>query len=212
MSEEMITLNNLLTIRNHLGIVPKNQLLEMYQDPDAFLSFIDSVGILLENDSGFLLFDSSFIDKIFSVFQIYRFESDASTKEMINDLIGLLNRIKNYPNSLANILKNNYLAYQEEKRHVIFKTTDALIASISYDALVFTALMNGDTEQIQDGDYYLMSLHYLMSVCSEFFQDDEIFDRSLKLMDNTCSECRHFSKRKKYVKEAKERVMKLKEE
>ena len=212
MSEDMVMINNLLTIRNHLGVVGEEQLLKMYQSPKCFENFVDAIHLLLENDSGFLLFDPSFIEKIFSVFQLHRFDCDSSTKETINDLIGVLNGIKNYPENLASILKNNYLAYQEEKRHITFYSTETLIASLSYDALVLSGLRDGNMESIKDGDYFLMSLHYLMDVYPEFFQDEGVYARCLTLIDATGKECRNFSRRKKYVKEAKERVMKLKEE
>ena len=212
MSEDMIIVNNLLTIRNHLGVVPTEELLVMYQNPRYFSHFVDSIELLLENDSGFLLFDPSFIDKIFSVFQLHRFDCDSDMKQVLNELIGSLNGIKNYPDSLANILKNNYLAYQEEKRHITFQSTDSLIASLSYDSLVFTGLYRGNLDNIKDGDYFLMSLHYLLSIYPEFFQDERVLSQCLDFINSIDIDCKRFSKRKKYVKEARERVLELKEE
>lgn len=197
---------NLLRLKNQLVVFSGKELDEIYKEEDVFLCFIDTIALLSEHDSAFLLFDEKISDKIYTVLQSHRFNCDTDIKEIINDIIGYLNGIKAYPKSLINILKNNYLAYQEKIRHVEFTSTDSMLFSIADDAVVFTALQEGNLDLIEDGDYYMMSLNYLIETCPEFFNDSKVVERACSLLDIESKNSKILSSRKKYVKETRNRL------
>ena len=205
MSDEMLDFNNVLALRNHLSVLSREKLEEMYQDKGSYLTFLNAIVALSECDSAFLLFSDDFLEKILYVVQVHRFDfEEKEVKECINDIIGYVNQIKVMPQEKKNILKNGYLTYQEEQRGVSFHTTESLIASLSYDAVVFSSLRDGTPEAIQDEEYFLMSLNYLMKACPEFFQDPKITADTISVLERVGSHSRMFSTKKKFVKQVRE--------
>lgn len=201
MTEELIDFNNIITLRNHLCRVPMKRLLEMYQDKESYITFLDSIALLAENDSAFLLFADELLEKILSIVQIHRFDfEEKEVKDCINGIIGYVNQIKTYPDGLANVLRNGYLTYQEDLREADFLTTEGLLTSLSYDAVVFACLRDGDIHKIQDDEYALMSLNYLMKSVPEFFKDPQVCLRVQTLLDRIGKNSKLLSSKKKFVK------------
>lgn len=198
---------NLLRLKNQLIMFSSNELVEIYEKEEDFLCFIDTIALLTEVESSFLLFSEAFSDKICTVLQDHRFNCSSDIKQSINEIISYLNGLKGYSTGYINILKNSYLSYQEQLRQVKFSTTEAFLASIADDAIVISSLKDGDLDKIEDGDYCMMSLNYFMNVCPELFENSEVFSRANSLLDKEIKESKIFSKRKKYVKETKERLI-----
>lgn len=198
---------NIMKLKNQLITFSTNELVEIYKDINDFFTFLDTFILLTETDSAFLLFDDGFRDKICTVMQHHRFNCNEDIKQTINDIICYLNSISGYSTEHTNLLKNGYLAYQEQMRHIEFYTTEALLAAIANDAVVCCGLISGDLDAIKDGDHFLMFLNYMINVCSEFFNDNDILKRVNFLIDKASHESRIFSTRKKYVKETKTRLM-----
>ena len=204
MSEEMQDFNNVLTLRNHLSVVPKDQLIEMYQDKGHYLTFLNAVVALSEMDSAFLLFSEEFLERINDVIQIHRFDfSEIEIKDCINDIIGYLNQVRAMSPTKVNLLKNGYLAYQEEQRSMVFHSTEEMIRSLAYDAVVFTSLREGNSDDIQDENHFLMSFNYLVKACPEFFQDPKIAADAIKVLDRVGRHSGKFSAKKKFVKQVR---------
>lgn len=202
----MTEFSNLLKVKNQLIMFSSSELVEIYKEEEDFLVLLDTIAIMSQIESAFLLFDDSFREKIFSILQSHRFNCDSDIKKIINDFISYLNGLKGYSDNLVNTLKNCYLSFQEEARRVTFSSNDSLIASIADDAVVYYALQSGDMEEIKDGDYYVMSLNYLINSCPEMFSDESVVERAVSLLDKELKESKIFSDRKKFVKEAKKRL------
>lgn len=129
---------NVLLLRNHLEFLSVKQLEDLYQDTTNFLVFLDTIAVFSEIDSAFLLFKDEYISKIERIISINRFKSnDSDIKEIINSIIIFLNQIKCYDTSYKNILKNNYLAYQEDCRKVEMDSEQILLESLGYDAVAY---------------------------------------------------------------------------
>lgn len=199
---------NMLRVKNQLISFSSNELVEIYKDINDLLVFIDTIALLSEYDSVFLLFRDDFKEKIYSVLQSHRFSCDSEVKGIINEVISYLNGLGAYPDTMVNLLKNHYLAYQEELRHVEFSATDSFMSSIAEDAIVYEAITTGDFSKVDDSDYFMMSLNYLTEVCPELFKDEDVVKRSLSAVDSACREARIFSTRKKYIKESRDRLIK----
>lgn len=200
-------LSNILVLRNHLVKIPESKLIEMYSNYDYYLAFLNSLWLLVENDSAFLLFDDSMLKKILSVIQIYRFDAkDEGVKKEVNDIIDYINGLRSCDEAKKNTLKNNYLAFQEEKRCATFYSTEGLLDSLSYDAIVFSALQNNDMKSIIHDEHYILSLNYLIYMCPELFKDKEVQQRAIKRLDEANSNARILSPNKKLIKQTKEHL------
>ncbi|MBP5678679.1 MAG: hypothetical protein J6X28_02475 [Bacilli bacterium] len=210
MSEELMDFNNMLMLKNHLCSISESDLLKIYQDVGAYVSFLDAVALLGKNDSGFLLFSDSFISKILTVAQIHRFDlNDSDIKDAVNSIIDYLNQIKSYSQELKNSIKNGYLAYHEDLRECTFHSTEAFLQSLSYDAYVFRYLIEGRQDELTDETNLILSIHYLMATVPEFFQDPEINQRARDVLDRVGNNSPTFGARKKHVKKEKEGLLKL---
>lgn len=198
---------NMIRTKNQLVRFSGSELEEIYSDVNDMLTFIDTIALLSDHESAFLLFDDAFRDKICTVLQQHRFNCDDEVKSIINDVIGYLNGLRSYPKGLAAIIKNSYLSFQEQTRHVEFESTDALLSAVAEDAVVFDYLQNGEEGKLGNSDCTIMSLNYFTEVYPEIFKDKEMLDRALSLLDRASRESRILSTRKKYVKESRQRVM-----
>ncbi|MCI8569276.1 MAG: hypothetical protein HFJ11_04740 [Bacilli bacterium] len=167
---------NVLLLRNHLEFLSVKQLEDLYQDTTNFLVFLDTIAVFSEIDSAFLLFKDEYISKIERIISINRFKSnDSDIKEIINSIIIFLNQIKCYDTSYKNILKNNYLAYQEDCRKVEMDSEQILLESLGYDAVAYKAIVESNLELIKDADdYFLASINYFIEVIPELFKNNEI--------------------------------------
>ena len=68
---------NLLALKNQLINAKLSTLMKDYkEDYLLYLQFLESVYMLLETDSGFLLFSQEAKDKIYSIIDIHRFDDD----------------------------------------------------------------------------------------------------------------------------------------
>ena len=167
---------NVLLLRNHLEFLSVKQLEDLYQNTTNFLVFLDTIAVFSEIDSAFLLFKDEYISKIERIISINRFKSnDSDIKEIINSIIIFLNQIKCYDTSYKNILKNNYLAYQEDCRKVEMDYEQILLESLGYDAVAYKAIVENNLELIKDADdYFLASINYFIEVIPELFKNNEI--------------------------------------
>ena len=121
MSEELVDFGNLITLKNQLCALDRKQLMQMYQDKGSYLTFLNAVVSLIENDIGFLLFSDEFLEKILLISQIYRFEfKEHEVRDCINDIITYVNGIKALSDESKKTLMNGYLAYQEDMREASF--------------------------------------------------------------------------------------------
>ena len=209
MANELSYFNNILILRNHLSSCTEKEMMNLYQEKDFYEAFLNTVWALMENDSGFLLLNDEFIQKILSVIQIHRFVSSQEIKKQINEIIQVMNQIKNYSDSLRNIIKNNYLAYQEEQREVTFQTEESLIASLAYDAITYNMLTNGIQSKRLHDDYFIMSLNYFIKTAPEMFQEEEVKERALEVLERINKETRQISFKKRFIKNARKNLKEL---
>ena len=85
---------NLLALKNQLINADLKTLMKDYQeDYILYLQFLSSVIMLINTDSGFLLFSEAAREKIYSIIDIHRFDDDKEVSSLINDIIGELNAI-----------------------------------------------------------------------------------------------------------------------
>lgn len=184
--EEEYTLNdfeNVLCLKNQLISVSRKELMDVYQNYDNYLCFLDTIAVMSDIDSAFLLLNPCFIDTIEDVIQIHRFNTnDSQVRDAINSIIGYLNRLKSYNESYKNHLKEHYLDYHEQVRLAEFVSEEDFLSSLSYDAVVYVALKYGNMDIISNDTLFLSSLNYFIEAIPEVFQDPVFLDNTINYL------------------------------
>ena len=205
---------NLLALKNQLINAKLSVLMKDYEnDYLLYLQFLESVYMLLDTDSGFLLFSDEAKDKIYSIIDIHRFDDDKEVSSCVNEIIGFLNSMNGYTSEMKKLMKEQYLAYQEEIRKVHILNGETLIQLIAYDALCLFSLNTQEELVLKDNEEYsfLSSLNYLIETCPEIFNDSDIKRNALKALDMIMKKGGFFNfKGRKYTKKTKENFQKIK--
>ena len=205
---------NLVALKNQLINAKLSVLLKDYNDDYLlYLQFLSSVIMLLETDSGFLLFSEDAKEKIYSIIDIHRFDDDKEVSELVNEIIGELNAINGYPKEMKKLMKAQYLAYQEELRQVSILNGETLIQLMAYDALCLFSLNTQDEFELKPNEEYsfLSSLNYLIGTCPEIFKDPDIKKNAEKAIDIIMKKGGFFNfKGRKYTKKTQANFQKIK--
>ena len=191
---------NVLCLRSQLVNLDEKDIVEYHKDYERYLTFIDTVAVMSEIDSAFLLFRDDFIDKIYSVIQIYRFDiKDNQIKEAINSIINYLNVVKSYH------------SWQEEVRNVWLKDESDLVYSLGYDAVVYAGIVDGDMDIITENDMFLSSINYFVETIPSIFENKDVQNRTMKLINKLGKGFSPFKKElRMYSLETKENLQKIK--
>lgn len=200
MSEELKDFYELLIIKNHLIKVPIEDLKKTYKSNEDFLWFLDAVALLTQKEKGFLLLSDEIKKRIITVIEDHKFDCDSETLEVINDTVVYFNQLENVNKLLKEIIRKSYIAYQEKIRGVNFLSEESLFESLSYDGIVFNALKDNDLSAIDDSDYFLLSISYLISSIPEFFQNDEVHSNTKQLIEEERKKSKVLSSRKRITK------------
>ena len=197
MEYDIQEIKNVLCLKNQLAYVDLSRLEEVYKDFDSYLTFLDTVVIMSDIDSAFLLFDDDFVDKIHYVMQIHRFDKDLDKDiyNSINEIITWLNLLQSKENYIKLVHKLNYLLFQENVRKINFYGEDDFIQALANDAIVVDALENDNMESLDDDVLFLSSVNYLKYMMPSFFDDKDILDRTVRKIDVIGRE-KGFEKRK----------------
>lgn len=205
---------NLLALKNQLINADLKTLMKDYEENYLlYLQFLESVYMLLETDSGFLLFSEEAKEKIYSIIDIHRFDDDKEVSACVNELIGYLNAMNGYQPEVKKLMKEQYLAYQEEIRQIRILNGETLIQLMSYDALCLFSLNTQDELVLKPNEEYsfLSSLNYLVNTCPELFKDPDIKKNAEKALDIIMKKGGFFNfKGRKYTKKTQANFQKIK--
>ena len=200
MSEEMMDYFSLLVFKNQLLCMSDEQLTEFYKDERCFLEFLDAVALISRNEPGFFVISDEITKRISMIINQHRFSCEDAVKDYINEVVVYLNSINNISSEMADMLFMAYKKFQEEVREGEFTSNEAFLCSLAHDAVLFGALYDDKLENLQDGDLSLLSLNYIVNTCPEFFEDENIKNRAMQVLDSEGKNSGLFSKRKKVVK------------
>lgn len=210
MSDAYLEFANELTLRNQLIMLDSKQLREIYQDKGDYLIFLNSVISLIQHDSPILLFSPDFLDKIYDTIEIHRFHfSEKEVYDCVNEIIGYLNHVKTMNPMEQSIVKGFYMATQEMIREISFHDSNSFLASMGYDAVLFHALKDNNLDSLQDPDYPIMSLNFLIKACPDFFRDPDIQKRAMEVINRVGEKTRPFTSKKKYIKRLLQNVQNI---
>ncbi len=204
---------NVICLKNQLICVPTKTLLEVYNDKENFIAFLDNFSVLANTDSAFMLFSEDMVQKVRDIIRNNRFKyKEKEIVTAMNEIILYLNNLQSYSQSYRNILMNGYLIYHEDCRKIEMEDTQIFLESMAYDAVVYWALKYNKMEEIERDDMFLASVNYIMEAMPEFFADLKVQALLFKKLDEL-ERKKGFFKNKTtriFAKETKENFQKIK--
>lgn len=190
----LVDFENLLIIKNQLITLDSEKLIELYNGVSEYTTFLNTVISLLSEESAFLYLDNSFIDKIYDVMQIHRFEiSDDDTIDSINKITNCLNDIKYCSDDYRKLIVSNYKEYQKSIRNVGFASNQDFLYSLSFDAVVYLGLKGFVEIPFDDNLLVLSSINYMINSFSDVFRNVEMYDATLDKLNYISKESNIFS-------------------
>ena len=210
--DERLDFENLVFLRNQLSVADMGLLKEVYSDMDNYINFLDTMVLLTQVDGGFLLMSTDYYDRILTIVDLHRFDAEDMVRKVANDIILYINQVKaEHDNSLNTRLLIQYKEYHEDLREVEFDSIQDLINSIAYDAIVLLALSKNKLEIIDNEDYFMYSLNYIMKCFPEYFQDEGFKNRAIEALKTIYNNQSIFKRdKKKYSKEIINNIQKIK--
>ena len=201
---------NLINLKSQLINFDEKKLIEIYQDDyDDYLLFLNSVGILLNNEPGFLLFDDDYMDKIRSVMALHRFTlANEEAKELINQIIITFNAIDRLSEEEKATYKYEYILEQEILRDTGFYTEEEFIYSQNFDSFLAYALQRSELDYLEqcDDDMTVTSVNYMMGLCPAFFDDPDVEKNAIMKLDSIAT---NMGKRRERMKMYPEKIGKV---
>ena len=204
---------NVLCLKNQLVCVDTSKLLEVYADDENYITFLDTLVVLLETDSAFLFLNEQMIPKIFDIINSCRFRmKDSEVIQVTNAIIRELNHLRCASDEYKQALKDAYYQYQQESRKLFLSNDEELLESIAYDAVVCAGLEEDHLDYVTDDMLFLASLNYLLSTMPELFQKDLASKLTIQKIDELLHKNRLFHHNvRDYAKETKKIYQKIQE-
>ena len=209
MEESTTNFKNFMYLKDQLLHSDTKDMIDIYQEYSQYEAFVYATVDLINHEAPFLLFDESFAEKIRDILVLHRFDAEDDVKESVNDIIVFLNEFMALKESDKLEITHHYLNYQEAARMVIFKDYCSLIYSLGYDCVVLDALEEGDTTEVTEDPYTLMSINYLVNCCPNLFLDNKIRDTAIDKLESINSKSilkRHIKSFSGYLKDNIQKV------
>lgn len=186
------------------------ELLEIYQDEEGFINFVDSLDYLLQEDEDFLKFLPLFIEDIESVLMAKRFSlKDSELIKKINNIICRINILKGISEDeqMQNAIK--YIDKEYKLRGNDLESAEVLTKAMIADVDVVLALLDEDVSKLDDDIFFLASTNYFMNLIPELY-DEDLVRISLDKCKRIAKKSKLFDKKTKtYVKKTEERLLNL---
>ena len=176
MKVKLDSIINAISIQNQLLVLENSILEDFYstEDNERIIMFIDGCNYLLKNEKEFFLLEDNIINKVFNIILKIRFEHRECSKEYNKDLNGIIVEI----NKLINLSKkektemiNEYIDFQEDNRNSVL-SHEAMLCCISYDAILFEILENGNISNIDNMSMLVSSINYFFNVYPDIFKNE----------------------------------------
>ncbi|MBQ6497245.1 MAG: hypothetical protein IJI58_00845 [Bacilli bacterium] len=193
MNEETTRFLNVLNLKKRLINFSTSTLREIYKDDyDSYLLFLDSVRLLINNETAFLLLNNEeYIDKILSVISIHGFDdTNPKVKKLVNQIADACDEIVTMSEGDKYAYRYNYIVEQEELREVRFCEEEELITALNFDSFLVSILQNDEKEYLYacDNMETIMSLNYIKKKCPSFFDDEKVQINVQDKLDHMTSE------------------------
>ena len=207
---------NLLMMKNQLLTLSSDRLVDLYQNIDDYVIFIDTIICMLKEESAFLYLDKEIVNKIQKVLQIHRFDiGNTEIIDAINAVTLYLNDVECASDDYRKMLVISYEEYQKCIRDTSFDKFNDFLYVLSCDAPVFLSLKGVIELPEIDNSILLPSIIYLLERCPEFFENKDVHDKAWNMLNQIYSSSGMFSLDTKIVASRTKKKLKqigLKEE
>ena len=174
MIESSSEFENIMIFKNQLINLDKKEIIKVYQDVSNYALFLNTIIMLINNENVLFLLDDNYLDKVYSILDIHRYDlNDSDVFDTVNDIIDALNIIKTIKSKEEYV--REYVKYQENLRGFKFKEPDDFLYALSYDAVVIAGLRDNNIP-IQYDDLFISSIRYFINIYPDYFDDYEILD------------------------------------
>lgn len=161
-----------MCMKNQLLVLDEKTLSEIYlQNKDGMIDIVtDALEHLLYEEEVFFYLDESLIDKaLYIVGELKGEPTDNSTR--LNMMIPRIHEIKNKEQSFKDMKLVSYIEYESNIRNT-YLDVELLKNCIQFDAMVAYYLLEDIDINMDDKDYILSSINYILNVCPEIFKDE----------------------------------------
>ena len=205
MSEELLDDLSLLIFKNQLLCGSIEELKKFYTDEKCYLSFLDTIALVSQREPAFFLLSTEFENRILQIIDIYRYSGNVGISDYINEVVIYLNSIYNIPKEMSDLMIQSYIQFHEELRDTKFDNISDFLMALSYDAVLVNALEDNKMDLLKGYDLNMSSFNYLLTTSPELFDNKDIRDRVMMILNNEDVNSKPFSKKKKYIKAMKKR-------
>lgn len=205
MSEELLDNLSLLIFKNQLLCGSIEELKKFYTDEKCYLNFLDTIALVSQREPAFFLLSTELENRILQIIEIYRYSGNVGISDYINEVVIYLNSIYNIPKEISDLMIRSYVQFHEELRDTKFANMSDFLMALSYDAVLVNALEDNKMDLLKGYDLNMSSFNYLLTTSPELFDNKDIRDRVMKILNNEEVNSKPFSKRKKYIKAMKKR-------
>lgn len=202
---------NSIYLKNQLLNLSLHDLVKKYQTEKMYETFLDTILVMGDCDSGFFYFSPSSIIKIEEIIGRYRFfYSDKNLLSIVNDITYHFNRIKATEVYQKNLIKEHYLDWHEEIRCLCFKSEEDFLFMLGYDAVSYYSLQQNEFIDFREVPF-LGSINYFVNFIPELFQDEKIASRAYAQIDCILGQ-KGFGRRniRSYAEQVRENFQKVK--
>lgn len=196
MIESSSEFENIMIFKNQLINLDKKEIIKVYQDVSNYALFLNTIIMLINNENVLFLLDDNYLDKVYSILDIHRYDlNDSDVFDTVNDIIDALNIIKTIKSKEEYV--REYVKYQESLRGFKFKEPDDFLYALSYDAVVIAGLRDNNIP-IQYDDLFISSIRYFINIYPDYFDDYEILDNVYQKLEeiNSRKGIKYISNRK----------------
>ena len=203
---------DMLYLKNELDSLSLQELTDECSNVLTYAWTIDKANILLDSEPAFFLLDDSYIEKMYSLINTYRFEfSDPDFLHVSNEVISNLNSLAYLDRVSKNSRLEHYRLWQQDCRKLDFIYFQDFKAAVVNDALVYLKFDDGNEIQLANGDI-LSSLNYFSMGRPTIFREKNFYYNAIQYLDSLI-DVPFYKKIKpiyQYAKESKERIQKVK--
>lgn len=176
-----------LVVKNQLVNASIEQIMKINEGEARTKMFLSAINRLLKDETAFVLMDSRLLLKIEEFINERRFRySNNELNRLINEIIIELNSIKTKNEDQINLLKNGYLAYQEDCRKIRVRENEELLCSMAYDIIVYMNLEKGSLAELEFDGLFLATTNYFLRTAPEIYDDSAFLEQTLQKIENGC--------------------------
>ena len=195
--------SELMTMKNQLIIADKDWLINTYKNADDEILEMAFEGIIniFMYDEAFFYLDDKYLNKVIGLITEVKDNCDVKHLRSINKIIVFVNIAKNKSIKDKEMVAKEYIYRQEYLRDTRLDK-DLLISSFCYDALVLQGIVKVNLNELDEKDFVVASLNYLIAICPDFFRNEDVRDIVYEELINIKNNVRMYSRQlRKYAKD-----------